>query len=294
MNKKTKILFVLNPKAGTGISVNLEKIIKEKFDNNNYIFKILTLSNEKNKSYVNKLISEFSPEIVVAGGGDGTVNFLAGKLKNTGIKLGILPLGSSNGMAYEMNIPEDIETALEIIRRKKSIMSDILFINKKHLCLHLSDIGMNARVIKRYKKEGQRGFWGYIIQYFKELGTTNKFSCKVKTPQLEIKEKALMVVIANASYYGTGARINDKGKINDGQFEVIIIKSYPLRFLFNMFLSLLFPNYKNYRYMRNISCKSAQIIVHHEQDLQVDGEPIGSYSGIIASIEEDKVEVIHN
>lgn len=294
MNNKTKILFVLNPKAGTGISADLEKIIRQKFDNNKHTYKILTLSKGKNKDTIKESINEFDPEIVVAGGGDGTVNFLAGILKNTGIKLGILPLGSSNGMAYQMNIPEDIEKALEIIRRKKSMKSDILKINMHQLSLHLSDIGMNARVIKRYKKEGHRGFWGYILQYFKELGNKNKFTCRVKTPEQVIKEKALMVVIANASYYGTGAKINEKGKINDGKFEVIIIESYPVRFLFNMFLSLVLPNYRNNKYMSSVSCQSAQIEVHPEQDLQLDGEPVGRLSGIDVSLDDDRVEIIHN
>lgn len=287
-----KILFVLNLSSGTGMAAEIEKDIVEQAGEHDFRYRIEKLGKEDWSTSVNEWIDEFDPSIVVAGGGDGTVNMIAKEIMDRDLALGILPLGSSNGMAYQLGIPEDPVEALKTIFLMKKKPIDLLEINDDQICLHMSDIGMNARVIKRYEKEDIRGIFGYAKQYFKELGQTRKFYSFVKADGEKRKIKAVMVILSNASFYGTGANINPEGKIDDGLFEVVLIKPYPFWFLLYALKSLFTRSLTKQSFIDNISCREALINILPPQETQVDGEYIGLHDRISVRILPRKIEVL--
>ena len=233
-HRKEKVLFVLNPEAGPGIQQDLEDEIKQLAARQPFEYRIHKTRGDHDAARLRKALDEFNPAIAVAAGGDGTVNLVACQILDRETRLGIIPLGSSNGLAYQLNIPDQPASALKNIFSGEIKSIDAIQFDGEHICLHLSDLGMNARVIKRYENEGVRGLYGYARQYFKELGKTIKFRCSVHTGDQHITATVVMVVLANASFYGTGANINPEGRPDDGRFEVILVQSYPFWFLLYM------------------------------------------------------------
>ena len=110
-----------------------------------------------------------TPQKIVAVGGDGTVSLVAKQLLGSSIPLAILPGGSANGMATELNIPKDPSSALDIIVDGKEKKCDVLKINENNICIHLSDLGLNARIVKYFDKNTMRGMWGYARMLIKIL-----------------------------------------------------------------------------------------------------------------------------
>ena len=284
VNKRRRIIFFINPGAGRGDPDGLEQLIERQFEGTETEVGIHYLEKENTRSRIRNTIGQSDPDMVVAAGGDGTINLVAAAIEGREISLGIIPSGSSNGLAYELGIPESPGEALEVIARGTLRAIDALRINDRHLCLHLGDLGLNARVIRRYDDENIRGFYGYARQYFRELWNRKKFRCEVEAEGKVHHSKSVMIVLANGSYYGTGASLTPDGTPDDGRFEVILIFAYPFWFLFYMFISLFTRRFNDSRFRRIIRCRKATIRVHPRQEMQVDGEHVGPEERVTVEI----------
>ena len=285
-------MFFLKPGAGNGLFENPEEAIEEKSKQYNYLYSIYYIPEEGKPENINAAIDKFRPTIAVAGGGDGTVNLVARNIAGKDIRLGIIPLGSSNGLAYELSIPVSPDEALDLIAGGDSRKIDTLIINEQHMCLHMCDLGMNARVVKRRKLEDTGGFLGYVKQYFKELGYKHKFRFDVDAGDRHITGNAVMIVLANSSYYGTGARITPEGLPDDGWFEIVIVKAYTLRFFLDMLITIFYKNYSNKTTRYIIKARKARITTNNPQELQIDGEPLGVKDKIEAEIRPAGINII--
>ena len=288
-NQKKRILFVINPKSGRGQRQNIEDVLPRFSEEYDFEYKVYKTTGENDSEEISRQIEDFKPETVIAAGGDGTVNMVAGELIGKDIKLGIIPAGSANGLAYNLEIPENIEAALKKNLSGQVKAIDVIRINKKYYCLHLGDIGLNARIVKRFEEEGSKGLLGYGKQLLKELfeGKTY-FSFYIKLPEhRRRKMKAEMLVIANAKRFGTGAIINPTGELNDGKFEIVIIRPYPWWILFTFIYSGFTGHLHKMRYVKIYSASEAVITLTKLQEFQIDGE-------IIPETKEINVEILHN
>jgi diacylglycerol kinase family enzyme len=292
VERNRKILFVVNPGAGSAPDNDIEDIINGQFKDDQRVAKIMVMKNKNNDLLMDEYLDEFDPGTVVACGGDGTVNFVAGHILGKDINLGIIPLGSFNGMAYQVGIPNDIDEAMEIIKGDHVSRADVIRINSEFNCLHLSDLGTNARVIRRHKSARVKGFMGYIVQYFKELCRTKKFRCRIRTEKSLIKKKVAMLIIANAAYYGTGVNVNPQAKLDDGKFEIVLIRSYPFWYLFYVFFALLRGRSGEKRWTNIITCDRAEITVNPAQEMQIDGEVAGYTSKISPEIMPHQLKIL--
>ena len=284
---KRRILFVINPKSGRGQRQDTDAVLSQFSEEFSFDYKVYKTTGENDQKEISRQIVDFEPETVVAAGGDGTVNLVATLLIDSHITLGIIPAGSANGLAYNLDIPENFETALKKILNEEAKPIDVIKLNGNHYCLHLADIGLNARIVKRFEKEGSKGMLGYGKQLFKELfeGKTY-FSFYIKLPEhRRRKMKAEMVLIANAKSFGTGAIINPTGKIDDGKFEIIIIRPYPWWFVFTFIYASFFGKLHKMRYVRIYSTSSAEITMPEPQEFQIDGE-------VMQETTEIKVEIV--
>lgn len=273
-----KILLIINPKSGRGSEKSLTELISEFAKKYSWDILIYSMKgNDENK--IKAEIAHFLPDRIIAAGGDGTINLLASILRGSDIPLGIIPIGSANGMAKELNIPSRIEAALEICQKGKTKAIDLIQINGKN-CIHLADVGLNARVVKRFEKDPQRGLVTYARHLFGEMFLLKVYTFTILIDEARIKRKAVSLTFANASKYGTGAVINPEGKLNDGKFELVIIKPFPgiklLSIAWKMFTNQLHTS----DYVEIISCRRAQVISNKKTTLQIDGEIFGKAKGI--------------
>jgi len=288
-----KILFVINPVSGDLNKTQLKDELNTLAKRHEFAFSSIETTGNNDKRLLSKALANYEPETVVIAGGDGTVSLVASLLTGSGIILGIIPMGSANGLAYELGMPGNIESAVNIISKQKTLALDAVKIGDRY-SFHLSDIGMNARIIKRFEKEGKRGFAGYFRQFLKEFRNIRKFKCKIEADGKTIAHHALVAVIANGSYYGTGASINPTGKFNDGKFEIILIRPYPSWFILKLAFAFFTRKLHKLEYIEIVSCKKAVIQANPPQDLQIDGEIIGKSNRVEAEILPDALQVIYN
>jgi len=268
-----KILFVVNPKSGKGSNEDIEGKISNFASKEGIDYEIYKTEGKGDKANIESYIKRFRPKTLVTAGGDGTINLVVPLILKHKIELGIIPAGSANGLAYNLNIPVDIEKSLEKLTQKQPTPIDVITLNETFYCLHLSDTGINARVVKRFEKEGSKGLVGYGKQLIKELFSGDSaFRVKINTGEIRKSTKAEMVVIANATSYGTGAQINPQGEINDGKFEIVVIKPYPWWILIKMAVSFFTGGLTRLENVRVYSTSSATITFKEPRDLQIDGE----------------------
>ncbi|MBO9570978.1 MAG: YegS/Rv2252/BmrU family lipid kinase [Chitinophagaceae bacterium] len=283
------ILFVINPVSGGKSNIDWEAVITEFYSTQQFTINICLLSGENDESSVKDNIEKCSPDIVVAVGGDGTVGIVAKLILGTPIALGIIPAGSANGMAKELEIPGEPAEAMKIIANGKTKDADVIKINDEHICLHLSDIGLNARLIKYFEEGNMRGKIGYASKVMKTLWTKSLMKVNIVAAGEETTHAALMVVLANASKYGTGAVINPGGNLYDGLFEVVIMR----RLAFSELLKMWFrPQPFDPKKIRVVKATSVTIETSKKVHFQVDGEYLGKINYLKAKILPAQLKIV--
>lgn len=276
----TDFLFIINPVSGNR-KLDWEKNIRSYFKERSYQLRFYQLSGQDDSGHLQHYIQTLRPAKVVAVGGDGTIKLVAELVKETPIVLGIIPAGSANGMAKELSIPADLTAALKVLVSGTVRPIDVIKINDKEISLHLSDIGLNAMLVRYFEKTDGRGMWTYAKGLFKALWVKKEIYATIKTDTESIKRKAYMVVIANATKYGTGATINPDGNIADGFFETIIVRRLTL---FELFKMLVTHKGFNADCIEVLRTKHLSLTTLHKVYFQIDGEYRNRVKYITAAI----------
>lgn len=275
----SRFLFIINPSSGNHNN-DWPTLIREYFAALPHLTELYVLTPDCDPAEIKKLIEKFEPSLVVAVGGDGTIKLVAECLLKKNIPIGVLPAGSANGLAKELRISDKPAEALDILVNGQSKKIHVTRVND-HLCVHLSDIGFNAFLIKKFETQKKRGMWGYLKASIKVL-----FSHPVMDVRMHIKGEtvnitAAMIVIANGTKYGSGAIINPIGSLEDEVFEVVAIKKLSLHEIYKMTFS----------HARIDPAKTAifqtnelTIQSRHRAHFQVDGEYLGKLYKIKASV----------
>ena len=275
-----RVLFVINHKAGKNKNLELEIVIKKHAINFKYEIEFYMLcDNEHAITGIKNATEKFKPTIITAVGGDGTVNLVSGIIYNQNIALLIVPYGSANGMAKELQIPEELASCLDLIPKGKIVEIDLLKINNE-LSIHLADVGLNARIVKRFELDSQRGLLIYAKHLFYELFLLRRKRFIINYDDKIKKVNAVSITFATATKYGTGAVINPDGKLNDGLFEICIVKPFPKFELFKITYQMFRNKLKTSNYFEVIQCDKAIITCRRATLLQVDGEIIGKVKQI--------------
>lgn len=281
MNKK--LLLVINPVSGTiddkGETVAL---IKEKLEGQQIQLKVWETTGEEDQAKIRRLIQEEQFEAILIGGGDGTIKMVVEAVLDADHAVGIIPLGSANGLATSLGIPS-MEDAIEAILNRKEIKMDAIKINGE-LSLHLSDFGFNASLIKKFEDGGERGMLSYFKSSVAQLFDVQPYRFELtmdgKVEQIEAK----MLVIANGNKYGTGALINPVGRMNDGLFEIIALDPVGIEDLVLISIALFRGNLNEMATVRTWQGSKAEIRNLDGADFQIDGELLGKVDTVAVEV----------
>ncbi|MFV8344891.1 diacylglycerol/lipid kinase family protein [Flavobacterium sp. ZB4P13] len=225
---KKNIMLVVNPVSGNIDKSDLVDAVTIFAAKENLNLVIYNTSGASDIENIKVLYKTYNPERIVVVGGDGTIKMVAEAMENHDVIIGILPAGSANGLAVDLNLPSTIEENLEIAFHNDYMEIDMISINGKK-SIHLSDLGVNAEMIKNYESSSIRGKWGYFLQTFSTLiDLDDPFTATITGDFETIECTARMIVIANSQKYGTGVSINPNGIMDDGKFELVILKNLDL------------------------------------------------------------------
>jgi diacylglycerol kinase (ATP) len=225
---KEKILFIINPISGTLNKKNLPVMIEELIDSSIFDVEIVVTKykGEATEIVQQKLIDQY--KYFVAVGGDGTVNEIAKVLINTRGILGIIPVGSGNGLARHLQIPLQPGKALKLINKLKYQAIDCGLINNiPFFCT--CGVGFDALIGEKFAQCKGRGLTNYVKTTIKEY-----FNYKPEQYQITIdnekviSRKAFLITFANGSQYGNNAYIAPKADISDGKLDICILAPFRL------------------------------------------------------------------
>ena len=270
---KKNIIIVVNPVSG---AVEKKEIVDSTllFAKNENLESILyETSGKKDIENIKNLYNIHKPERIIIIGGDGTIRMVAEAIAKEDVILGIIPAGSANGFALDLDLQLTLEKNLEVAFLHQFMEVDIITINDK-ISIHLSDLGLNAELIKNYEQGEIHGKWGYALNTITTLFDSGEpFTAKVKANNETFGYVARMIVIANAKKYGTGVVINPNGVMNDGKFELVILKKFDL-ILFGQIISGNMPSDPDD--VEIISTDKATIELDAPVSFQIDGEYCGT------------------
>ena len=284
------LLFVINPVSGGKDKSDWERAIHAYCDRFAHTADLLTLAGtEDDKRRLHSRVLAFGPDRVVAVGGDGTVKLVAEEVLGTTTPMAIVPAGSANGMAVDLNIPLAVNDALAVVATGQIKLLDTIRIGDNEHCLHLSDIGMNAQLVRYYQQNNWRGKLGYARGVLRVLLNRRLLEVSIEVGDQLICRTAIMVVLANARRYGTGALINPNGDPADGLFEVVIVR----RLSFRGLLKLFWP-YRPFDpdIIDIVPTKAVHITTRRKAYFQVDGEYRGRVNDIRATIRPGQLRIL--
>ena len=238
-------------------------------------YKIFKTTGKDDQEHAIKQIKAFQPDKIISVGGDGTTLFTAVTLLETGYPMGIIPLGSANGMATELFVdPVPMNALRDVIMSDMVGDLDLLLINGKHYTMHLGDVGINAQIVESYENDPKRGMTTYAKYFLSELQKLKPFRVKVETDEEWYTGMVLMTALCNARKYGTGVPLNTTGNPMDGKFEIVLLEKLDLPSLIRAGLAALDDKFLDSQKSKVITTTKARIEFDRPRMLQLDGEVI--------------------
>ena len=275
--RQNKYILVVNPISGDVDKTEiLEKTLAFALAENIEII-VYETSGNNDANAIKNLYNIHKPTRILIAGGDGTIKIVGESLENQNVIFGILPAGSANGLSVDLNLPSTIDENLEIAFHNDFMEMDMININGK-TSIHLSDLGLNAELVKNYEHGSVRGKLGYALQVINTLTEFQEpFEATIEANNQTINCAARMIVIANSQKYGTGVTINPNGKMNDGKFEIVILKNLDIL----VFTKIITGNIPlNSDDVQIISTTFAKITTNFAVPFQIDGEYIGEETSL--------------
>lgn len=269
---KEKILFVINPVSGNKPKEFILKLIEEKFTEEHYKVKTIFTRFAGEATSIVKNFSQKGYQKVVAVGGDGTVNEVASAIANTNAVLGIVPLGSGNGLARHLKVPLKANRALELIKSGNSKTIDYGKINdQKFFCT--TGVGFDAHIGYLFSKMEGRGFGNYLKATLSEFRSYKPNRYEISMNGTTIMRDAFLITFANASQYGNNAHIAPRADIQDGKLEVAILRSFPLFTAPGIGARLFLKNIDKSVYLETFQCENIVVKRKSPGVVHFDGEP---------------------
>jgi diacylglycerol kinase (ATP) len=270
-NRK-KILFIINPVSGIGKQKNIDELIRAHTDLSSYDFKVKFTTGPGHATELAREAVSAKVDIVVAVGGDGTVNEIGQVLVGSSAALGIIPTGSGNGLARHLRIPFRFKQAIEVINRCKIRKIDTATINDQ-VFLSIAGVGYDAFVAKKFAEAPKRGFFTYFRIVSNEYSQYRPKKYTLEVDGEIIIRRALAITFANSNQFGNNASIDPNAKLDDGLIDVCIVRRVPLWLVPFYLPALFFKTFHKTHYMEIIRAKKAVVTRKKGKSIHLDGDP---------------------
>jgi len=283
---KQKIAFIINPISGKKTKQLERKIVEQNLDNEKFEFVFeMTRYCGHGRALAQEFVNQ-NYNIVVAVGGDGTVNEIAQVLAHTNTALGVIPAGSGNGLARFLNIPKNFAQAVQFLNKATIVDADYGLLNEQ-IFLCTCGVGFDALVSSDFANDKFRGFFGYLSAILRQF-----FECKPENYQLisnkfNIEISAFMINFANISQWGYNAYIAPDANIQDGEMVITILKKFPFWAAPRIAAQLFLKNITKNRYVNSLTASEITLIRNQQGWFQFDGEPC-------RMPEEVKITIVRN
>jgi diacylglycerol kinase (ATP) len=274
-DSRRTIRFIVNPASGysRNRSKEIEQLIDEHLDRTLFIPEVVFSLAPGQPLLLSRKAAEQGIDIVVAVGGDGSVNEVAKGLTGSKSTLGIIPIGSGNGLARHLGIPMETARAIEVLNSGKTMLIDTVSINDNQF-VSIAGVGFDALVADKFAQAGSRGF----LTYFRIATRAYPFY-KPKKYILDIdgeivKRRALFISFANSDQFGYNTTIAPTADISDGLMDVCIVQKIPMFKAPLIAHLLLAKKIDQSSYVEIIKAKQVFLRRRKNEVINIDGEPV--------------------
>lgn len=268
---KIKIVFIINPIAGGKNKNHFSKVIASHLNASKFEYELIQTESEKHAYELTKAAILNGAEIVVAVGGDGTINEIGSALIGSACTLAIIPYGSGNGLARSLKIPMNTIQAVKLINQYKTAKIDAAKLNE-HYFFNMSGMGFDAHISHIFAKDKNRGLLGYVKATFSELKNYRSKNYEIIIDGKTLKQDAFILSVANSSQYGNEAHIAPRAELQDGLLDLVIVKPFPLYLMPLLALRMFLKIADQSKYFISLQGKSI-LINRNNNVIHLDGEP---------------------
>ncbi|MBR1500269.1 MAG: YegS/Rv2252/BmrU family lipid kinase [Bacteroidaceae bacterium] len=293
MNTTRHITFIVNPISGTQSKEELPAIVAETLDKERFDYEVVYTAYRGHAAELAQACVAKGTDVVVAVGGDGTVNEVARSLVHTQTALGIVPCGSGNGLARHLCIPIDIRKAVGIINQCQVEAFDYGVINgQPFFCT--CGMGFDAFISLKFAEAGKRGPITYVENVLKEGLKYKPETYEIVDESGTMRYKAFLIACANASQYGNNAYIAPGATMKDGEMDVIIMEPFDVldapQIAADLFMKTLGNNSKIKTF------RTRHLTIHRQEPgaIHYDGDPIMTNNDIDVHMEHMGIRIVTN
>ncbi|MCY1484732.1 Diacylglycerol kinase [compost metagenome] len=269
----TYIHFIVNPISGKGKHKITREFIEGHFPAPAYKLEIDYSQYKKHAIALAEQAIAQQPDIIVACGGDGTISEIASKLVNTTIKLGIIPVGSGNGLASNLDIPRCVLKSIEIIKKKKSVAIDSGKVNQ-HCFFSNMGFGIDAMIIKKYESTKKRTLSAYVNASLKASSQYKPQQALLRYNGKEQLADPFLLFISNSNEMGYNMSLTPKASLSDGFLDLLYVPK--INFLQKMLFGSLVVAKRSEKFKKAehamIQSLNAELLDRIYTDVQIDGE----------------------
>jgi diacylglycerol kinase (ATP) len=276
LGTKTSIHFIVNPISGKGKNKLDSQVISSFLNNNDFHVVIKTTKYANNAAALTKTSILEGANAIIACGGDGTVNEVASQLVYSPILLGIIRLGSGNGLASHLGISPSINEALEVIKQYNNTKIDVGTVNEHFFFSNMS-LGIGARIINHYTGFKKRQIISYLRASFKAL--LYKSPSQIVDLEIDNFKKTLdplVLFVSNSNEMGYNLSFTPKASLQDGKLDVVFTEqlSFVEKILFAS--QLIFNKHKRYNKANYFLTDNIKVTNKKQKEFltQLDGESI--------------------
>ena len=269
---KANILFIINPISGGKKKTKIPALIdayldKSKFSPNFSFTEYIGHAAEIAEEAANKNF-----DIIIAVGGDGTINEVAPKVMQFNKILGVIPFGSGNGLSRFLKIPMNTKNAIQLINKLNVQLIDTAKLNNRYF-FNMAGMGFDAHISAVFANNKSRGLKGYIEMGLKEMTSYKPQIYKLEIDGIKYTRIAMMISVANSAQYGNNVYISPKSSLTDGLLDVCIVKPFPLYKLPILAYQMLRATTDQSEMVEIIRGKKIKITRSKDDSVHLDGEP---------------------
>ena len=290
---KKKAVFVINLISGTSDKAAIPGLIDLYLDKEKFEYEIAITQYAGHASEIAAKAKDDGVDVVVAVGGDGTVNEVARAIVHSSTALGIIPCGSGNGLARHLLLPLNVRKAIEVINRCEIRQLDYGIINDyPFFCT--CGMGFDAFVSMKFAEAGKRGPITYVENVLREGLKYKPETYTIEDESGTLQYKAFLISCANASQYGNNAYIAPQASMSDGLMDVIIMEPFDVfeapQISIEMFSKTLDKNSKIKTF------RTRHLHIHRDKPgvIHYDGDPVMTGADIDVELKPKGINIIVN
>lgn len=268
-----KTAFIINPVSGLSNKKRIRELIDQRMKKHGHEYEVVVTQYPGHGYSLARKCAEGHYEVVVAVGGDGTVNEVARALVHTPVKMGIIPTGSGNGLAHYLGLPFSIEKAADNICQGHTRAIDTMLINQQRF-VNVAGVGFDAMISRKFAALERRGFFSYLKLVLQEYPWYIPREYLLEVNGQQIRRTPLLIAFANSNQFGNNAVIAPRARIDDGLIDVCILSKVPLVQAPMLGRMLMFNPSKENPFVETLRVPEITLIQPEDENCHIDGEPI--------------------